>query len=123
MLRPKAVRELLVEAAGVRLPGGDGEAAAELSAEAAEAARQREREALDHARRRGLLAVVVDAVAIAALLALRESDRFLTLGRDEETIFTVGVLVVAVHLGWRLAQAATVGTVRRLHDEVSERES
>ncbi|HEX2164884.1 MAG TPA: hypothetical protein VHM02_13125, partial [Thermoanaerobaculia bacterium] len=76
------------------------------------AAREREREALDRARRRGL----------AALVVLRESDRFLTLGRDEETVFTVGVLVVAVHLGWRLAQVATVGTVRRLHDEVSERE-
>lgn len=122
MLRPKAVRELLVEAAGVRPPGGEGEAAGALSAEAAEAAREREREALDRARRRGLAAVAVDAVAIAALVVLRESDRFLTLGRNEETVFTVGVLAVAVHLGWRLAQVATVGTVRRLHDEVSERE-
>jgi hypothetical protein len=85
-------------------------------------ARRREREELDRAHRRGVFVVALDAAAIVVLLLLREDDRFLVLARSEETIFTVGVLVVAVHLGFRLAQVLTVGTVRRLHGELSERE-
>lgn len=129
------MRELLVEAAGVRVvapaleeggagEGHAGEGAAEEGApeRAAEAARRREREELDRAHRRGVFVVALDAAAIVVLLLLREDDRFLVLARSEETIFTVGVLVVAVHLGFRLAQVLTVATVRRLHGELSERE-
>lgn len=111
------MRALLVEAAGVRsaAPAEAGER--DVVAETAD-----EREALDRARRRAAVVAVLDGVAIAVLLLLRQSDRFLVLGRDEETIFTLGVLVVAVHLGFRLAQVMTIGTVRRLHDELVERE-
>lgn len=119
------MRELLVEAAGVRVVApavGEEEAASSEPGSAAEAARVREREALDGARRRALLVAVLDGLAIAALLLLRQGDRFLVLSRNEETLFTLGVLVVAVHLGYRLAQAATVATVRRLHGELAERE-
>ena len=119
------MRELLVEAAGVRVvaPAAEEEAQGAEEVEAvAEAARVREREALDGARRRALLVAVLDGLAIAALLLLRQGDRFLVLSRNEETLFTLGVLVVAVHLGFRLAHAATVSTVRRLHDELTERE-
>ena len=132
MLRPRAVRELLVEAAGVRSvapavdveeAGEAGAAAGEAAADAAEAARRREREALDRAHRRGVVVAALDAAAIVVLLLLRENDRFLVLGRTEEAIFSLGVLVVAVHLGYRLAQVMTVGTVRRLHAELAERES
>jgi hypothetical protein len=89
---------------------------------AAEAARRREREALDRAHRRGVVVAALDAAAIVVLLQLRENDRFLVLGRTEEAIFSLGVLVVAVHLGYRVAQVMTVGTVRRLHAELGERE-
>lgn len=111
------MRALLVEAAGLRVAAP---AAAEGEPDRAQAAG--EREELDRARRRALVVAVLDAAAIAVLLLLRQSDRFLVLGRNEETIFTVGVLVIAVHLGFRLAQAMTLGTVRRLHEELSERE-
>lgn len=121
------MRELLVEAAGVRVVApavGEGEEEGEGAApeRAAEAARSAEREALDRAHRRGVLVAALDAAAIVVLLLLREGDRFLVLGRTEETIFSVGILVVAVHLGFRLAQVLTVGTVRRLHEELAERE-
>lgn len=125
MLRPRAVRELLVEAAGVRvvMPAVDEGEAGEAAQDAAEAARRREREALDRAHRRGVVVAALDAAAIVVLLLLRENDRFLVLGRTEEAIFSLGVLVVAVHLGYRVAQVMTVGTVRRLHAELGERES
>jgi hypothetical protein len=124
------VRELLIEAAGVRLVAPapveeeeeDGEAEGEAPERTAEAMRRREREALDRAHRRGVLVAALDAAAIVVLLLLREGDRFLVLGRTEEAIFSLGVLVVAVHLGFRLAQVLTVATVRRLHQELSERE-
>ena len=128
MLRPRAVRRLLVEAAGVRpLPSaaeeGAGQDGPELLDDVAAAEREAGRRALDRARHRAVVTVVVDALAIVLLLVLRDDERFLSLGRDEETIFTLGVLAVAVHLGFRLSQLLTVGTVRRLHDELSERES
>ena len=118
---------MLVEAAGVRVVApavveGEEGAAGEAPERAAEAARLREREALDRAHRRGVLVATLDAAAIVVLLLLREGDRFLVLGRNEETIFSLGILVVAVHLGFRLAQVLTVGTVRRLHEELAERE-
>lgn len=125
------MRELLVEAAGVRVVApavvegeGEGEGTAEGDApeRAAEAVRSREREALDRAHRRGVLVAILDAAAILILLLLREEERFLVLGRTEEAIFSLGVLVVAVHLGFRLSQVLTVATVRRLHEELAERE-
>jgi hypothetical protein len=125
------VRELLIEAAGVRLAPapvveeegeGEAEVAGDAAERAAEAARRREREALDRAHRRGVLVAALDAAAIVVLLLLREGDRFLVLARTEEAIFSLGVLVVAVHLGFRLAQVLTVATVRRLHQELAERE-
>lgn len=129
MLRPRAVRELLLEAAGVRLVAPVAAVEEEASGgrgvpegAAAEAARLREREALDRAHRRGVLVAALDAAAIVVLLLLREGDRFLVLGRTEEAIFSLGVLVVAVHLGFRLSQVLTLATVRRLHEELAERE-
>lgn len=124
------MRELLIEAAGVRLPPPvvapvvEEEAPAEVDApeRVAAAARGREREALDRAHRRGMLVAALDAAAIVALLLLREGDRFLVLGRTEEAIFSLGVLVVAAHLGFRVSQVLTVATVRRLHEELAERE-
>lgn len=122
MLRIRAVRELLLEAAGVRSAAPAAEAEVGEAAETAEAARQRERQALDGARRRAFLVAALDGVALAVLFLLRQDDRFLVLSRGEETLFTLGVLVVAVHLGFRLAHAMTAGTVRRLYDELAERE-
>lgn len=124
MLRPRAVREMLVEIAGVRVAGAaEDEGAASAPEDLAEAVRESERHALDRARRRAAVTILVDALAIVVLLVLRDEERFLTLGRNEDTIFTLGVLVIAVHLGFRLAQLLALGTLRRLHDELGERES
>ena len=129
------MRALLVEAAGVRVPAaaaaeeesggsetGDRRAGGEDPAAGQVAETAGERKALDRARRRALVVAMLDATAIALLVLLRQSDRFLVLGRNEETLFTLGVLVVAVHLGFRLAQGMTIGTVRRLHEDLVERE-
>lgn len=119
MMRLRAVRALLVgDVASLhvaRVEGVDEGASAEQVA--------REREALDKARKKALFVVCLDAVALAVLFLLRDETRvFLTLGRGEETAFTLGVLVVAVHLGFRLAQLQQLKTVERLYDELMERE-
>jgi hypothetical protein len=116
MLRLRAVRELLVEeVAGLRLVRPEGEEDA--------AAAAREEGALRRVRLRAAWVVALDALALALLLALREGDRFLHLGRRPETIFTLGVLVVAVHLGFRLGQYLTYRNVARVHEELRERET
>ena len=119
MMRLRAVRALLVaEVAALRVPRVDGVGEEVLAEQAA-----RDREALDKARRKALLVVCLDAVALAVLFLLRDGTGvFLTLGRGEEAAFTLGVLVVAVHLGFRLAQVQHLKTVDRLVDELLERE-
>ena len=91
MLRIQAVEELLFEdVARLRAPADD----------AAERRRQ-----LSKARDRSLLVAVLDWVAIAVLFLWRDPlADFLTLGPTEETIFTVAILAVAVHSGFRLGQ-------------------
>lgn len=118
MMRLRAVRSLLVDAASLRVAeveGGDQEAWRERAA--------REEEAIHKARRRALLVVWLDAVALAVLFVLRgEADAFLALGQGEEGVFTLGVLLVAVHLGFRLAQYLQLRQVDHLYRELMERE-
>ncbi|HEX2253940.1 MAG TPA: hypothetical protein VHQ65_11790 [Thermoanaerobaculia bacterium] len=116
MLRLRAVRALLVDdVAGLRVVRGEEIGPDEELA--------REREALERARRRALLMAALDLVAIAVLFVLREPGRvFLFLGRGEETVFTLGVLAIAVHLGFRLAQYQSYRDLARLYEELVERE-
>lgn len=130
MLRIRAVREMLIdEVASVRVvrPGrgeeGAGEAAAGAGIAGADTAVEREREALAGARRRAVLMIAFDAAAIAVLFALRDpAAPFLPLGPQVETVFTLGVLAVAVHLGLRLGQYLTYRNVARVWEELLERE-
>jgi hypothetical protein len=119
MMRLRAVRALLVgDVASLRVARVEGSGEAAWKEQAA-----REREALEKARRRALLIVGLDAVALAVLFLLRDRGApFLALGRGEEGAFTLGVLLVAVHLGYRLAQLRQLRTVERLYGELMERE-
>jgi hypothetical protein len=116
MLRARAVRAMLVEeVGGLRRPRAEGESAEEAVGW--------EREALARAARRALVFVLVDLVAVVVLFAFREPARaFLNPGASEEGIFTLGVLVVVAHAGYRFAQYRHLRTVCRLHDELAARE-
>lgn len=78
--------------------------------------------ALQKARRRGVLVVALDWLALAVLFLLRGQDGpWLTLGPTEEAVFTIGVLIVAVHSGFRLAQLQKLRHVSQLIDELDAR--
>lgn len=91
MLRPRAVEDLLLEdVARLGAPGDDREA---------------RRADLERARNRALLVAVLDWLAIGLLFLWRDPlARFLELGPSEESIFTVAILAVAAHSGYRLGQ-------------------
>jgi hypothetical protein len=135
MLRPRAVRALLVEeVAGLRRgapppgePGEPGEpGAAESEPEAAEqdiAERRDQERELVRAGRRALGVAIACVAAVAVLFALRDPARaWLSPGRGEEGAFTIGILLVTAYAGFRLAQYLHLRTVARLHRELAERE-
>ena len=116
MLRPRAIRSLLLDVAALRRPPAESAGTAESLDD--------ERAALRHAARRALLVVVVDALAIAILFAMRDRTRaFLVFDRSPETVFTLGVLLVAIHLGFRLAQYMQLQRVARALDDLPEEPS
>lgn len=62
-------------------------------------------EQLGRARRRAGFVAAIDWLAILALFALRDTAAdFLTLGANERSIFSIAVLAIAVHSGFRLGQ-------------------
>ena len=77
---------------------------------------------LAKARRRCLLAVLVDWSAIVLLvLANRDAAAILTLTPTAETVLTLGVLAVAVHSGFRLGQLEKYRAVERAAQDLLER--
>lgn len=111
MLRPRAIRALLLEqVVGLSRPDADG----------AEPAAER----LRGLRRRALVLVVVEWLAILVLILVRDSDLpYLTLGRTEQTAFAIGVLVVAVHSGFKLGQWEKLRSVERAVAELDRPET
>lgn len=92
MWRTRAVLSLLHEEIA-----GLPRAAPESALEAAEA--------LGRARRRAALVVALDWLAILILVLFGERGApALTLGPAESTVFTLALLAVAVHSGFRLGQ-------------------
>jgi hypothetical protein len=86
------------------------------------ASRERDDRLLLKARRRALAVVMLDWAAILVLLLLRNSDRiFLVFGPSEDAVFTLGVLAVVVHSGFRLGQWEKYRRVTTLVEELSER--
>jgi len=103
MWQSKAVVSLLLEEIG-SLPDGN------LAALAA-------------ARRRATFVVALEWLAIVVLIVLQDRGvSMLTLGATEQTVFTVGILVVAVHSGFRLGQLDKLRALERLVAEISARE-
>lgn len=80
------------------------------------------RELLLRARRRARLVAVVDVAALSVLFALRERTGTFLSFAGTEAVFTLGVLAVAVHAGFRLAQAESLGAVARACAELEARE-
>ena len=61
----------------------------------------------------------LDLVAVTVLFVFREpATAFLTPGASEEGIFTLGILAVVAHAGYRFAQYRHLRTVARLHEEL-----
>ena len=119
-MRLKAVRGLLVgEVASLRVAAVESaEEGVDIDAEQV----ARERGALAKARRRALLVALLDATALAVLFVFRDAGRAFLSIEGEEAVFTLGVLIVAVHLGFRLAQYIQLRSVERLYVELLERE-
>lgn len=131
MLRKRAIRSLLVEqVAGLRpreagpdepaestepeRAPGDASSSAAVSAAA-------ELEALKKAVRRALLMVGLDWIALAVLFLLRDRGAtFLPMDGTVETVFTLGVIAVAIHSGFRLGQLEKYRAVSRAYDELLE---
>jgi len=66
------------------------------------------------ARRRAGLAVALDWAAILLLLLLADGPaRALTLGPTPQTVFSLGLLAVAIHSGYRLAELRRFGVLER----------
>jgi len=117
MLRTRVVRQLLFEVAGLRSRGNVPADSAESTSEEEQLAD--ESREIASARKRAIVIVVLDAVALAALLALRDPARgLLVLSRSEEALFTIGVLIVAAHLGFRLAQLYVLRNLERAWEDV-----
>jgi len=75
--------------------------------------------ALRKARRRALLVAAIDWVAILTLFLLRDGPTgFLAAGASEQGLFTFGVLAVATHAGFRLAQMEKYTAVMRALEEL-----
>jgi hypothetical protein len=95
MLRPRAVRHLLVEeVAGIRLPGPEAE---DLSAEALE-------QAVEAASKRALVISALLVFGLVILLLSQEGDQPFLVFEGAETVFSVAALVVSAYAGFRIAQ-------------------
>ena len=78
-----------------------------------------ERAAIAKARLRAGIVGGLSCLAILVLFAFRSSGRpFLVLGASEDGLFTLGVLVVAIHAGYRLGQMQKLGAVLRAWDSL-----
>lgn len=114
------MRSLLVgEVAGLRPDDAEGEDGQEAARQQAEA----DLETVERARRRAWLVVALDWAAILILVLLAEHDApFLVLGRGEQAVFTLAILIVAVHSGFRLGQLEKYGAVARACRELADRD-
>lgn len=76
---------------------------------------------LEKARRRAGLVIAFDWIALGILFFFRNRTPWLSLGPFEDSVFTIGVLAVAVHSGFRLGQLEKLRAVARLVDELNGR--
>lgn len=117
MWRTRAVVSMLVEdIASLETPVGN-----ERDADPTED--NPEAEPLARAIRKARLVIIVDWLAILILFLFRDQTRpFLPANQTIETVFTLGVLAVAAHAGFRWAQLDRLQAVRRLCVELRQRQ-
>ncbi len=80
-------------------------------------------EALSRARRRAIVVVALDWVAILVLVVLYGGGGSQLTFAGEQTLFTLGILAVAAHSGFRLAQLQKLRSIARLCEELEDRRS
>lgn len=127
MLRLRAVRSLLVEEVGGiagsryrRWSRGEPDEASEE--QTPEERDEVLRDELERASRKALGMVVLCWTAIVVLFLTHENpDRFLSF-QGIETVFTVGILVIATYAGFRLGQWEKYRAVTRAVEELAERD-
>jgi hypothetical protein len=79
---------------------------------------------LQKARRRATVIVALDWMALVILLFFRSGEEpWLSFGPQEETVFTIGVLAVAIHSGFRLGQLEKLRATARVLEDLDERSS
>ncbi len=114
VIQPRYVRQLLLDLVGVRpeFPPEETDSDSEVA--------QQQRRALERSANRALWVVALDAAALVVLLGwrLRSGQAVLPFGRSEESIFTLGVIGVAIHLGFRLAQRFWLRGVLQAWDDL-----
>jgi len=105
MWRTSAVRSMLLEkVAG--LPAADPESGEDDGGLGPD---------FERTRRRAVFMVALDWIAILILVLLDPSPPTrLALGPFEGTVFTLAILAVAVHSGFRLGQLEKLNAIRRL---------
>lgn len=80
------------------------------------------KESLARARRKGAWVVAFDWAAILILVGTQgRTGAHLALSDGEQTLFTFGLLVVAVHSGYRLAQVHKLRSIERVVNDLEER--
>jgi hypothetical protein len=100
MLRAQAIEDLLIDDV------------AQLRR--SETSNEERREELVKARQRAIMVAIFDWAAIAALFLLRDpAASFLAFGAGEETVFTLAIVAVAAHSGFRLGQWEKYRAVER----------
>ena len=107
--RTRAIRSFLVEDVAALRP------AEETAVEA--------RRALQAASRKGRGVAGFDLAALLVLIWVRSATPpVLELGRSAEALFSLGLLAIAVHCGFRLGQLEKYRAVERTLDELERRD-
>ena len=116
MFRTQAVRQLLLEdIAGI--PQGTHANRGDPSPTALDDSCTR----LERVRRRAMLVVAMDWIALLVLVFVRaRSAQVLDIGPNEDSIFSLGLLAIAAHSGFRLGQLEKLHAVRRALDTLSK---
>jgi hypothetical protein len=77
--------------------------------------------ALAKARRRAAAVAILDWAAILALFLLRDAGTpLLVLGASQQGVFTLGILAVASHAGFRLGQLDKLAAVGRVLEQLPD---
>ena len=110
MWRTRAVLSLLHEEIG-GLPHDDDKTAEDRA------------EAMARVRRRALIVIILDWLAILTLVLLGDRGLpMMSLGASEHTVFTLAILAVATHSGFRLGQLEKLRAVARAAERLAGRD-